>query len=74
MFKSVTSRVVIVSALMLSMVTAPAMAAGPDFTALTNAVDFSTVESALFAIGSLVVGVYVLISGMKKVLAAVKSA
>ena len=74
MFKSMSSRLVLASAFVLSLVAAPAMAAGPDFTALTDAVDFSTVQTAILAIAALVAGVYVLISGVKKVLVAIKSA
>ncbi|EHE5874463.1 hypothetical protein JMS13_001230 [Salmonella enterica] len=68
------SRLMLVVAFMLSLVSVPAMAAGPDFTALTDAVDFSTVQIAILAIASLVAGVYVLTSGVKKVLGAIKSA
>ncbi|HFL5522616.1 TPA: hypothetical protein ACG4A5_003755 [Salmonella bongori] len=74
MFKSMSSRVIMASAFVLSLVSVPAMAAGPDFTALTDAVDFSTVQTAILAIAALVAGVYVLISGVKKVLGAIKSA
>ncbi|EHG3460617.1 hypothetical protein K1940_004757 [Salmonella enterica subsp. enterica serovar Larochelle] len=74
MYKSISSRVIILSAFILSAVSVPAMAAGPDFTLLTDAVDFSTVQTAILAIAALVAGVYVLISGVKKVLGAIKSA
>ncbi|EHP3555098.1 hypothetical protein NF320_000669 [Salmonella enterica] len=74
MSKSISSRVIMVSAFILSAVSIPAMAAGPDFTSLTDAVDFSNVQMAILAIASLVAGVYVLISGVKKVLGAIKSA
>ncbi|EAB2879420.1 hypothetical protein EAN84_16545 [Salmonella enterica] len=74
MSKSISSRVIMVSAFILSAVSIPSMAAGPDFTSLTDAVDFSSVQVAILAIASLVAGVYVLISGVKKVLGAIKSA
>lgn len=73
MFKSMSSRVILASAFMLSLVSVPAMAAGPDLTALTDAVDFGTVITAILAIAALVAGVYVAISGAKKVIAAIRS-
>ena len=73
MFKSMSSRLVLASAFIFSLVAAPAMAAGPDFTALTDAVDFGTVTTAILAIAALVAGVYVAISGTKKVIAAIRT-
>lgn len=74
MLKSISSRVIYASLFMVSLVSAPAMAAGPDFTSLTDAVDFSTVQTAILSIASLVAAVYVLTSGVKKVLGTIKSA
>ncbi|EGC2195076.1 hypothetical protein H8900_001358 [Salmonella enterica] len=73
MFKSISSRVVLASAFILSMVVTPAMAAGPDFTALTDAIDFGTVITAILAIFVLIAGVYVALSGGKKIVYALKS-
>lgn len=54
--------------------TAPAvaLAAPPDLTPLTSAVDFSTVGTAIMSVAGLVIGVYIIWRGAKFVLAAVK--
>ncbi|EAM3850990.1 hypothetical protein I8D88_001412 [Salmonella enterica] len=69
-----SSGVVLASAFILSMVVTPAMAAPPDFTTLLTEVDYSTVMTAILSIAGLIAGVYVLTSGVKKVLGAIKSA
>lgn len=44
----------------------------PDLTPLTNAIDFSTVITAVLAIGGLMAGVYVAIRGAKTVLSMIR--
>lgn len=44
----------------------------PDLTPLTNAIDFSTVITAVLAIGGLLAGVYVAIRGAKTVLSMIR--
>lgn len=73
MFKSVSSRYMLVLSFLLSVFAVPAMAAGPDFGPLTDAVDFSTVIAAILAIAALVAGVYVVMAGAKKILYAIRS-
>lgn len=46
--------------------------AGPDFTSLTTAVDFSTVGTAVLAVSALIVVPYVTWKGAKMVLRAIK--
>lgn len=43
----------------------PALAAGPDFSSLTSGIDLSTVETAIFAIGVSVMGLLIVIKGVK---------
>lgn len=45
-----------------------AWAAGPDFSSLTSAVDFSTVITAIMAIAAALAGVYVVMRGADMVL------
>jgi hypothetical protein len=49
-------------------------AAGPDLTALTTAVDFGTVTTAILAVGALIVVPYLAFKGVKIVVRAVKGA
>ena len=48
------------------------MAAGPDMTALTSAVDFGTTTTAILAIAALLAGVYVAIRAAKTVLGMIR--
>ena len=57
---------------LLALLAAPAFAAAPDFTALTAAVDFSTVGVAILAIAALLAVVLVIRKGAKMVLSAIK--
>lgn len=45
-----------------------------DYTTVTAAVDFATVETALLAIGAIIAGVYVGWKGLKLVLRGIRSA
>ncbi|EHX6292734.1 hypothetical protein K1940_004753 [Salmonella enterica subsp. enterica serovar Larochelle] len=74
MFKLISSYLMLVSAFILSFISAPALAAGPDFTPLTDAVDFGTVMTAILAIFALIAGLYVALAGGKKILAAIRGA
>jgi hypothetical protein len=51
---------------------AVSMAAGPDMTALTSAVDFGTTTTAILAIAALLAGVYVAIRAAKTVLGMIR--
>lgn len=51
-----------------------AMAAPPDFSTLTSAVDFTTVGTAILAVFASIVGVYLLWKGGKMVLSALRGA
>ncbi len=55
-------------ALVAALIGAPAFAAGPDFTTLTSAVDFTTVGTAILAIAALMVVPKVVGWGAKKVM------
>jgi membrane associated rhomboid family serine protease len=52
--------------------TGVAMAAGPDLTPLTAAIDFGTVITAVLAISGLLAAVFVAIRGAKTVLSMIK--
>lgn len=51
-----------------------AMAAGPDLSTLTAAVDFGTVTTALLGVAASIIVVYIAWKGAKMVLGAVKGA
>ena len=61
-----------VAAVAASPVLSFAAANAPDLTPLTNAIDFSTVITAVLAIGGLLAGVYVAIRGAKTVLSMIR--
>lgn len=61
-------------ALAFSMFGAPVFAAGPDLTAVTTAVDFGTVTTAILGVAAAVVVVYLAWKGAKMVIAAVRGA
>jgi len=50
----------------------PALAAGPDMTSLTTAVDFGTVTTAVLAVAAAVIVVYIAWKGAKLVVGAVR--
>ena len=54
--------------------TAQTAPTGPDFSTLTNAITFSTVVTAILAIGVLIVGLRLAVKGSKIVLAFIKGA
>ncbi|MCY1287096.1 hypothetical protein D9M68_947860 [compost metagenome] len=49
------------------------MAAGPDFTSVTAAVDWSTVVTGVLAVAALVAAVYVAIRGAKMLIGMIRS-
>ncbi|HVW49898.1 MAG TPA: major capsid protein [Trinickia sp.] len=53
---------------------AHAQSSGPDYSTLTSAVDFSSAETAVMAIAAIVMGVLVVIKGIKWVKGLVRSA
>lgn len=53
-------------------VSGSAMAAGPDMTDLTAAVDFGTVTTAVLGVAAALITVYIAFKGAKLVIAAVK--
>lgn len=55
-----------------TMIGMPAFAAGPDLTALTAAVDFTNVVTAILAVAAALIVVYIAWKGAKMVLAAVR--
>lgn len=57
-----------------ALVSGTALAAGPDMTALTGAVDFGTITAAILAVAALVVVPYLAFKGAKIVIRAIKGA
>lgn len=60
------------AALGLSFASLPAVAAPPDLTSLTAAVDFSTVTTAVLAVAAALIVVYIAWKGAKMVISAVR--
>ena len=60
------------TALGLSFASLPAVAAPPDLTSLTTAVDFSTVTTAILAVAAALIVVYIAWKGAKMVISAVR--
>lgn len=56
----------------LTVATGSAFAVGPDFSSLTAAVDFSTVGTAILAVGALLAVPLVIRKGARMVLSAIK--
>lgn len=52
----------------LSLFSGFTMAAGPDFSAMTTGIDFSTAITAVIAVGTALAGLYIAIAGAKGVL------
>mgnify|MGYP001415251336 CR=1 FL=1 len=55
-------------------VATPVLAAPPDLTSMTAAVDFSTVTTALLSVGAAIIVVYIAWKGAKMLISAVKGA
>jgi hypothetical protein len=56
----------------LSFASLPVLAAGPDLSTLTSAVDFGTVTTAILGVAAALIVVYIAWKGAKMVLAAVR--
>ena len=50
----------------------PALAAGPDLSSMTTAVDFGTVTTAILAVGASLIVVYIAFKGVKMLISAVR--
>lgn len=61
-------------ALPLTVAAGSALAAGPDLSTITGAVDFGTVTTALLGVGAAIIVVYIAWKGAKMVISAVKGA
>lgn len=73
--RAVTAAVIgTMAAVMGLSVSEPALAAPPDLTSLTAAVDFSTVTTALLGVAAAIIVVYLAWKGAKMVIAAVRGA
>ena len=72
MFKSMKLFLAGLLALAFSMFGAPAFAVGPDLTAVTAAVDFGTVNTAVLGVAAALIVVYIAWKGAKMVIAAVR--
>jgi len=59
-----------------ALVASPALAAGtgPDYTALTGAIDMTSTTTAILAVGALVIGVSLAVMGVRKVISLVRGA
>lgn len=53
---------------------AAAQVAGPDYTTLTSAVDFTSTSTAIQAVGALAIGVTLVVLGIRKVMSMVRGA
>lgn len=73
MLKKFFSPLAALVAFALAMLGVSAHAAGPDMTALTTSVDFSTVTVAVLAVAASMIVVYIAWKGAKMVVAAVRS-
>jgi Inovirus Coat protein B len=64
----------LLGALTLAAASVPALAAGPDLSSMTSAVDFGTVTTAILAVGAALIVVYIAFKGMKMLISAVRGA
>ncbi len=79
LLNKVTDRFAALAALVMASlaISAPASAAGPtgpDFTALTSAVDFGTTQTAILSVGALAVGLALVVLGIKKIMRVIRGA
>ena len=72
MLKKITSKVLAVA--LMAAASVPALAAPLDLTALSTAVDFGPAITAILAIASIICGLYVAVTAVKRVLGMVRSA
>lgn len=66
--------VVALGSLMAAAGSGLAAAAGPDFSAITSSVDWSTIVTGILAVAALAAAVYVAVRGAKMLLGMIKSA
>jgi Inovirus Coat protein B len=64
----------LLGALTLAAASVPALAAGPDLSSMTAAVDFGTVTTAILAVGAALIVVYIAFKGAKMLISAVRGA
>lgn len=71
-----SARTIVAKSSMTGIVSAPLLARADtvDFTQLTSGIDFSSVTSAVMAVGVVLMGVYVAIKGAKIILSMVRGA
>jgi len=62
------------TALILAPTSAMAAVTGPDFTALTSAVDFGTTQTAILSVGALAVGLALVVLGIRKIMRVIRGA
>lgn len=63
-----------VTALAVVPTAAFAQAVGPDFSALTGAIDFGTTQTAILSVGALAVGLALVVLGIRKIMRVVRGA
>lgn len=71
MFKNIKTNVVkkITAVFSLALFSASSMAADPDYTGITGSIDLTTVIAGIMAIAAVLAGLYVVVLGVKKLLA-----
>lgn len=62
----------VIAATLAAAASVPALAAGPDLTSLTSAIDFGTVTTAILAVGASLIVVYIAWKGVKMLVTAVR--
>ena len=73
---AMNKKLAIVAAAPAALLSAPAMAqaTGPDFSALTGAIDFGTTSTAILSVGALAIGVSLTVLGVRKVMSMIRGA
>ena len=61
-----------IAATLIAAASVPALAAGPDLSSMTTAVDFGTVTTAILAVGASLIVVYIAFKGVKMLISAVR--
>lgn len=66
----------LVAAIPAAAIASPALAqaTGPDFSALTGAIDFGTTSTAILSVGALAIGVSLTVLGVRKVMSMIRGA
>ena len=63
--KAVKKAVFVVTTLAIATLALPALAVAPDYTTLTSSVDFGSVITGILALAAVIMGVYVVVKGVK---------